>query len=988
VPLSQSSLSTALGDRYRIERELGAGGMATVWLAHDLRHDRKVAVKVMRPELAAVIGAERFLAEIKTTANLQHPHILPLHDSGEAGGTVFYVMPFVEGESLRDRLTRERQLPIADAVRIAAEVASALDYAHRHGVVHRDIKPENILLDGERAMVADFGIATALAVAGGDRLTETGLSLGTPTYMSPEQATASRVDGRADVYSLGCVLYEMLAGEPPFTGASARAIMARHAVDPVPAIQTTRPGTPAHVEAALRRALAKVPADRYASAADFARAVTVPSLSPARVQRSPIRWFRISLAAVALVTILTVALVVRHRSPVAATPDRRVTAVLPFEVASADPRLAWLREGMVDLLTIKLTGDSTGRPAEPQAVLSAWERERHPGKDSLTSRQIRELARRLGAGRVVTGRIVGGSSRLVLSAALQPVDGRAPARATVEGPVDSLPVLVDRLAAHLLGLNAGVEQYHLASLATTSLPALHAFLAGRAHLRRGHLEEANRQLYEATQIDSTFALAGLELMQAAAWSGWEEGVSQGTRVARRGRTRLSPADQALLDVAEGQWSSGPDLFRKWQQVVTVYPDRPHLWYVLGDSYFHWGNLAGIDSALGHARQAFRRGWQLDSSMAFNSMAPERSPIFAEPLTHMVDLAQIAGDTAEVMRLVALGMAADTSGEQAHYLAWHRAVAGGDSARRAFWSSSRAPRGLAGRVVSFTQFTGIAAEDAVRALDEDARNATGDLAAFTRILRRGVALSAGRPAEARSLHGASPNPGADVLRARIGEALYWEGDSTLAVDAVRRLAPLAAGRPGQPEEQREQARNLCAITEWRLMRGEVEGATEAVERLEETASSEASTNPGFARYAQLCAAMLEALRVGTSANPFAHAKLDRLDSLARTNIFEVCCGDATKGVNLVIARLAEYQGDLPRALRAVRRRTGGFGLAPFYMSTFLAEEGRLAALVGDTAEAVRAYQHYLALRRHPEPTVLPAVEQVRTELEKLLAEHHP
>jgi TolB-like protein len=707
------------------------------------------------------------------------------------------------------------------------------------------------------------------------------------------------------------------------------------------------------------------------------------------VQRSPIRWFRIlSLAAVALVTILTVALVVRHRSPVAATPDRRVTAVLPFEVASADPALAWLREGMVDLLTIKLTGDSTGRPAEPQAVLSAWERERHPGMDSLTSRQIRELARRLGAGRVVTGRIVGGSSRLVLSAALQPVDGGAAARATVEGPVDSLPVLVDRLAAHLLGLQAGVERYRLASLATTSLPALHAFLAGRAHLRRGHLEEANRQLYEATRIDSTFALAGLELMQAAAWSGWDEGVSQGARVVRRGRTRLSPADQAVLDVTEGQWSSGPDMFRKWQQVVTVYPDRPHLWYVLGDSYFHWGNLAGIDSALGHARQAFRRGWQLDSSMAFDSMAPERSPIFAEPLTHMVDLAQMAGDTAEVMRLVALGLAADTSGEQAHYLAWHRAVAGGDSARRAFWSSSRAPRGLAGRVVSFTQFTGIAAEDAVRALDEDARNATGDLAAFTRIIRRGVALSAGRPAEARSLHGASPNPGADVLRARIGEALYWEGDSTLAADAVRRLAPLAAGRSGKPEERREQARNLCAITEWRLMRGELEGATEAVERLEETASSEASTNPGFARYAQLCAAMLEALRVGTSANPFAHAKLDRLDSLARTNIFEVCCGDATKGVNLVIARLAEYQGDLPRALRAVRRRTGGFGLAPFYMSTFLAEEGRLAALVGDTAEAVSAYQHYLALRRQPEPAVLPAVEQVRTELEKLLAEHHP
>ena len=268
-------LSSALADRYRIERELGAGGMATVYLAHDLKHDRKVALKVLRPELSAVIGADRFLVEIKTTANLQHPHILALYDSGQVDGTVFYVMPFVEGESLRDRIAREKQLPVGDAVRIATEVAGALDYAHRHGVIHRDIKPENILLHDGRALVADFGIALAASrTEGGSRMTETGMSLGTPHYMSPEQALGERnLDARTDVYALGCVLHEMLAGEPPFSGPTAQAIIARvmsSEPEPVTALRKT---VPDQVADAILTALAKLPADRFASAAAFATAL-------------------------------------------------------------------------------------------------------------------------------------------------------------------------------------------------------------------------------------------------------------------------------------------------------------------------------------------------------------------------------------------------------------------------------------------------------------------------------------------------------------------------------------------------------------------------------------------------------------------------------------------------------------------------------------------------------------------------------------------
>lgn len=269
-----SRLTAALADRYRIDRELGAGGMATVYLAEDLKHNRKVALKVLKPELAVAIGAERFLAEIKTTANLQHPHILALHDSGEVNGTVFYVMPYVEGESLRDRLDREKQLPIDDALRIAGEVADALQYAHERGVIHRDIKPENILLQRGHAVVADFGIALAASKTGGSRMTETGMSLGTPTYMSPEQAMGAReVDARTDIYSLGCVLYEMLAGEPPFVGPTAQSIVAKVITESPKSLTAQRRTVPPHVDAAVQKSLEKLAADRFASAAAFAESL-------------------------------------------------------------------------------------------------------------------------------------------------------------------------------------------------------------------------------------------------------------------------------------------------------------------------------------------------------------------------------------------------------------------------------------------------------------------------------------------------------------------------------------------------------------------------------------------------------------------------------------------------------------------------------------------------------------------------------------------
>src|SRR5882762_379498 len=361
MPELEERLRIALADRYALERELGRGGMAVVFLARDPRHDRAVAIKVLRHEIAAALGGERFLREIQIAAKLHHPHILPLYDSGAAGDLLYYVMPYVEGESLRQRLDRETQLPLEDALAITRQVAGALAYAHRHDVVHRDIKPENILLEAGEAVVADFGIARAITAAGGDKLTQTGMAVGTPLYMSPEQAAGGgAIDGRSDLYSLGCVLYEMLAGHPPFFGATAQAILARHALDPVPPLRTARATVPGAVEQALLRALAKSPADRYATALEFAEALTGPALSVTPPGSRESRRLRAALGVGLALAALGAGLALRRpwrHAPLAAASAPAYAAsvaVLPFETIGGGPQDEYFSDGMTDEIITQL----------------------------------------------------------------------------------------------------------------------------------------------------------------------------------------------------------------------------------------------------------------------------------------------------------------------------------------------------------------------------------------------------------------------------------------------------------------------------------------------------------------------------------------------------------------------------------------------------------------------------------------------------------
>jgi serine/threonine-protein kinase len=595
--------------------------MATVYLARDLRHERLVALKVLRPELAAALGPERFLREILTAARLEHPHILSVHDSGETEGLLWYTMPYVQGESLRDRLRREVQLPVEEAIRLTREVAEALDYAHGEGIVHRDVKPENILLSGGHARVADFGLAKAVSIAGGEQLTGSGFVVGTPAYMSPEQGAGEHeLDGRTDLYSLGCVLYEMLAGEPPFTGPTAQAVIAKRMAGGPPRLRTVRTSVPEAVDLAVSRALAPVSADRFATAAEFVAALerTVPLRHRRLTQRAGVILLLFG-------TILAGALgwMLQRRRP-AAVPvgSPSVVAVLPFRIRG-NPELAYLGEGMVSLLGRSLDQAGELRSVDARAVLSMLEQ---LGKAPLNPERAAAIAARLGAGRYILGDIVEVGGRLRYdAAAYDATRGATPvAQAAVEGVESAIFRSVDELAARLLtggGGNPKVWHGTLASVTTDSLAALKAFLQGEAAFRSGDLEAATAAYRRAVAADSAFALGYLRLANAAGWI-FDPELSEWALARARGlRARLPERDRLLLDAATA-WERGrmDEAERLYRAIVSTYPDHVEAWFALGDLLYHSNIPRGRSEA--EARPAFERVLQIEpeSSEALDHLA--------------------------------------------------------------------------------------------------------------------------------------------------------------------------------------------------------------------------------------------------------------------------------------------------------------------------------------------------------------------------------
>ena len=547
LPTHLERLTAALAGRYSFERELGEGGMATVYLAHDLKHNRRVALKVLKPELAAVLGAQRFLLEIQVTANLQHPHILPLFDSGSADGALFYVMPLVQGESLRDRLDREKLLSVDEAIRITRQVAGALDFAHRQGIIHRDIKPENILLHDGEVMLADFGIALALSeAAAGGRLTGTGLSIGTVQYMSPEQAGGERdLDGRSDIYSLGAVTYEMLAGEPPVNGPTVQAMIAKLMTQRPTSLRVVRDVVPRPLEHAVMRALAKVPADRFSSAREFSDALTgtgVPAKRPRRV--ALILLGALGLAGAYAISRKGTTGSLPARIDTAAPAAIRSIAVLPLDNYSADSTQAYFAEGITDELTAALASISRLRVTSRGSAMQFGGKNRPPTP---------QIGKTLNVDAIVEGSVSRSGDRVRITAQLidARVDKHLWSKVFERNSSDVLALQGELAAAIAAEINVNLtegEQARLATAPSVSVAGHDAYLKGRYFFNRpsdDNLRKAIAQFEAAVKLSPGFAKAYSGLSDAYLWAGYNEGFM--TASAARPRALVAAEKAVRLD---------------------------------------------------------------------------------------------------------------------------------------------------------------------------------------------------------------------------------------------------------------------------------------------------------------------------------------------------------------------------------------------------------------------------------------------------------
>jgi eukaryotic-like serine/threonine-protein kinase len=619
-------LEAVLADRYRVEREIGCGGMAHVFLAHDLKLDRPVALKVLRPELAAVLGGERFLREITLAAKLEHPHILDIHDSGEADGILYYVMPYVEGESLRDRLRREKQLPLDDALQIAREVADALSYAHARGVIHRDIKPENILLESGHAVVADFGIARAVDAAGGNRLTETGVTLGTPQYMSPEQAGGSQdLDGRSDLYSLGCVLHELLAGQPPFTGPTVESVIRQHLTAEPPNITTLRPAVPAQVAATLQRSLAKAPADRFNPVALFAEAlgarasaaVTSAPMPSAASGPRRLPWERIALLGIAALAVTVAAVVAGRRarsgspeSPPAGAHERTAIAVLPFQNLSAEGPHGYFAGGLHDELLTQLAKVASLRVIGRTSVLT------YEG----STKRLREIGEELAVGSLVEGSVQVVGDRLRVN--VQLIDPVTEAHLWAEHYDrmldDAFAVqsdIAEQVVAAVGATLGGSERAAIAAAPTANAEAYRLYLQGLEYRRRpGYLRrnwEIAQDFYErAVALDPTFALAHAALSELHGRMSWFRYDPSPERLVRQRAEaeialRLAPhLPQAHVAIGEVHYRGRRDwaaALKDYRIALEGLPNDAELWELIGYAHRRLGNwdeaLAALDKVV-------------------------------------------------------------------------------------------------------------------------------------------------------------------------------------------------------------------------------------------------------------------------------------------------------------------------------------------------------------------------------------------------------
>jgi len=993
ISLTQTleGLKAALADRYVLERELGRGGMATVYLARDLRHDRLVALKVLHPELAHALGPERFIREIRLAARLDHPHILSVHDSGETAGRLWFTMPYVEGESLRNRLAREPQLPLADALRITRAVADALGYAQRQGIIHRDVKPENILLQSDRCVLADFGVARAVDAAG-ERLTETGFALGTPAYMSPEQGAADRhLDPRSDIYSLGCVVYEMLAGEPPFTGRTAQALIARRLADPVPDLCTVR-DVPRQVERAVRQALARAPADRFADAPAFASALEAATGAPRATVSPAVRRGLLAAAAVLLVALAGAGVWLRTRPAPEAALDANLLAVAPFEVL--EPSLDVWREGMGDVLSRTLDGAGPIRTVSPSVVLRRWS-----GRADRTSAE--ELGRRTGAGLVLYGAVVrrGRDSVMLRAAVLDRAGGMGKTDIEVSGEAARIAELADSLgirALRVLSTARAIGSARGTSIGSKSLPALKAFLQGEQFYRLGQWDSALTRYDQAIVADSTFALALARMTMVLVWGPPTAGAYRPRLEYMRRATLhnhgLSPRDSLYIvadsfDLAAAEVTDAKAFvhlkFRAVsaaEEAVRRYPEDPVSWYALGewrmvDNHEPWP-IAGPPAV---SLEAFTRAIALD-------------PGFGPAYEHMPGL------------LLALGRPEQARQHAATYLALyptspHRAgtrlaallldpsATGKAEAERMLDTASVVT--VFGLVFGMHQLASWpdTAETAIRLLrrlgEPGRRVGAGspwhrDTVMWPRYLGHALAFR-GHLHEAFAVN-------ERLLRQPSASQWSWFLDPLLDLSLLG-IVPDSLTRATFDRALEADAawgdfitpRHLRGLPWW-LSRGDTAALARFGAQAARTARAPAT--PGVALRARLLGetsvAFLDLARGDTGA---ATRKLSAIpDTLCLADNFAANCFH----LNLTLARLLAARGDDRRAAALLERWRWSGGYTPSFVLATL-ELGRISERLGDRRKAAECYGFVLAAWRRADRELLPYVAEARDGLARLSVE---
>jgi tRNA A-37 threonylcarbamoyl transferase component Bud32/tetratricopeptide (TPR) repeat protein len=973
----RDELIAAVGERYDVKHVVGSGGMATVYLAHDKRNKRRVALKVFRSDLSEALGEERFQREIEVAATLTHPNVLPLYDSGEVDGLLYYVMPYIEGESLAERLDREEQLPLDVAMKIAQQIAQALHHAHQQGIVHRDIKPANVLLVDDQAIVADFGIARMSGTIGASRLTTVGLSVGTPHYMSPEQTSQSdKLDGRADIYSLGCVLYEMLTGEPPFSGKTAQAVMARHAVDPVPSIRTVRGTASVGLERIVRKAMAKVPADRYATGSEMAAALererTGQGTLPRERSKASVMRTRAALGAVALAVsaiVVSVLLPVGRSGPVDPGLDPDLIAVAPFRVTSSGGvSFADLEDGIPELMYLRLAGESGTRTVYPGTTAPIWER--LAGGGSLTDSMAFRGARSVGAGRLMLGHLLVTTEEAVLNASLFDVqEGRVVAQAEdVRGPVDDILRLIDELAVQLLIRSAGEGESRVGYFVGSDLAAVRAYVAGQAAFHRSRYSEAMDHFAHALDIDSAFAMAGVQYIVASSYALTSPRRAQAERAALAGRDRLNSRDRILLDAFVNDLPSLREMLLMWDSAIALMPDRKTVRFLGADYLFHYGDAMGEVGAMSRAEAGFREVLSLD---------PDHAPAQA----HLFELVARRGDGPNAIE-IGRAYLEDRTREYLPYYQWRLDLLEGVASLETFEAARREmEEGSLYRIFLSAQTDGYDVEYAAMAAEELLAKRTNRRSAYHDMRR--LALNRGRPGEAaqirariRSLGPERYDPLIDVF-----DALYWGGDPSVAERAVLERAHVD-GAPSPAEFTLPVSAkyvDACAVGLWRVATGQHEAASPLVETLRDY-STETQLEGLDRTGASLCSQIIDTQLAVATGRDGADAMLARLDSLSRQQFFGA--REVRVALNLTLAKLLEERGDLEGALEVLgRRRYGSSGVLQG-LSTFLREEARLAAMVGQTERAIRASELYLNLRSDPEPPYVAQADSVRELLRRL------